>query len=161
MPVTSQKPKSRNSPDNPLAKARQVALSLLARREHSKLELHHKLWRRGFDPAEVEQVLEELSAENLLSDARFAEVYAHSRVDKGYGPLRIRRELSERGVSDDTISGILTDLDDYWSEQLIRVHRKRFGERLPGNATEEVSQLRFLRHRGFTLEQIKRLFQGK
>jgi regulatory protein len=159
--VTSQKPKSRDGLDGPSAKARQVALGLLARREHSVLELNHKLLRRGFGSAEVEQVIEGLSAENLLSDVRFAEVYAHSRVDRGYGPLRIRRELRERGVSDDTVSGILTELDDDWSKHLVRVHHKRFGDRLPTNAAEKASQLRFLRHRGFTLEQIKRLFQQK
>jgi regulatory protein len=162
MPVTSQRPKSPEEPDEARpARIRRTALNLLARREHSILELNHKLTRRGFESAEVDGIIEQLVAEDLLSDARYAEVYAHSRVDRGYGPLRISRELRERGVPDGVVGSLLVDLADEWPATIARAHRKRFGGRLPGNAIEEAAQLRFLRHRGFTFEQIKRLFQGK
>ena len=138
---------------------RDVALNLLARREHSILELKHKLVRRGFTSATVKMVLDQLVAEDLLNETRYAEVYAYHRVDKGYGPLRIRQELRERGVEDAIVSAILGELDDLWMKKLTQVQRKRFGEPLPRGIAEQARQTRFLRHRGFTLEQIRHLFR--
>ncbi len=140
--------------------ARTTALRLLARREHTALELRHKLLLRGFAPAGVDVALQQLSAADLLSDSRFAEVYAHSRADKGYGPLRIRQELSERGVADDSVAAVLASLEDCWMPKLNALHRKRFAGILPQDAAHQAGQVRFLRHRGFTLDQIKTLFRS-
>lgn len=137
---------------------RRTALGLLARREHSVLELRHKLLARGHDEAAIEAELSRLAAEDYLNENRFAEVYAHSRVDRGYGPLRIHRDLRERGVPAETVNAVLAQLEDLWMERLQRLHGKRFGE-LPGNSADKARQLRFLRQRGFTLDQINRLFK--
>jgi regulatory protein len=107
----------------------------------------------------VEAVLAQLVAEDLLNETRYAEVYALSRADKGYGPLRIQRELQERGVSDAIVSAILAGLDEDWMPKLIQLHRKRFDAVRPREMAEEGRQMRFLRQRGFTLEQIKTLFK--
>ena len=141
------------------AQVRATALNLLARREHSLLELHHKLTRRGFASETVTTVLERLLADDLVNERRYAELYANSRIDKGYGPLRIRAELRERGISDEIVTVVLADLADFWMKKLIQVHRKRFDGVVPANASDQAKQMRFLRHRGFTLEQIKHLFQ--
>jgi regulatory protein len=138
---------------------RRVALNLLARREHSLLELHHKLNRRGFAPALIATVLEQLVAEDLLNEHRYAELYAHSRVDKGYGPLRVQRELRERGVPATVVAAVLADLEDLWIRKLTELHRKRFGAVLPKDAVGQARQIRFLRYRGFTPEQINHLFR--
>ena len=161
MPAMSQsKPSpSKEAGDAVSAAARQTALQLLARREHSTLELHHKLMRRGVPVPLIETVLGRLIEEDLLNDARYAEVYAHSRLDKGYGPIRIQRELRERGVSESVAADILAEFDDIWMRKLAQVHHKRFGGDLPSTAVERAQRMRFLRHRGFTLEQIKNFLQ--
>ena len=156
--ITKKQPQLRNRTGATLTEVRRAALGLLARREHSELELHHKLMRRGFSAELIETTLEQLVRENLLSNVRYAEVYAHSRVDKGYGPLRIDRELRERGVSEFIVSSVLAELEDFWMKKLVQVHRKRFGGVLPATPTEEAQQLRFLRHRGFTSDQIRCFF---
>lgn len=79
-------------------KARASALRLLARREHSRLELSLKLRQRKIESAIIETVLDEYEAEGWLDDDRFADVYARQRMDIGYGPLRILGELQQRGV---------------------------------------------------------------
>ena len=71
---------------------RAKALDLLARREHSRLELRQKLVQRGFPSDRIEPVLDQLVEERLLDENRYAELYACARADKGYGPLRIARE---------------------------------------------------------------------
>lgn len=147
-------------PDATLTEVRRSALNLLARREHSTLELRHKLSQRGFAADLIAAVLEELVAENLLSDARYAEIYAHSRTDKGYGPRRIQQELRERGVAEEIIAVILAELDDFWMVKLSELHRKRFSGTRPRDIADQAKQTRFLLQRGFTPEQIQGLFRG-
>lgn len=137
-----------------------TALRLLARREHSALELRHKLLARGYQDAAIDAELNTLITDNLLNEQRYAEVYAHHRLDKGYGPLRIDRELRERGVEASSIGDVLAPMEDLWMEHLQRLQARRFGE-LPRDNADKLRQMRFLRQRGFTLEQINRLFKDR
>jgi regulatory protein len=140
-------------------KARDIALTLLTRRDHSLWELRHKLTQRGFMSPMVETVLEQLVVEGLINEARYAEIYASSRADKGYGPLRIQQELRERRIDEEIISSTLSKLDDFWMSNLANLHRKRWSSTKLESAGDEVRRIRFLRQRGFTLEQIKQLFR--
>ena len=135
-----------------------AALRLLARREHSRLELRHKLLVRNFTESAVESVVARLVDSGLLSDQRFAEVYARSRFERGYGPLRIRAELDERGVGAGLAERTLADLCCPWIESAQRQRSKRFGRRLPGDFKDRAKQMRFLRQRGFTSDQIQAVF---
>jgi len=141
------------------ADIRRTAIQLLARREHTVLELQHKLAQRGFAAPDINRVLDELISEDLINEERYAEVYAHSRADKGYGPLRISRELRERGVSEDIVTAVLSSFDEFWMPKLAALQRKRFGAELPRDIAGQAQQTRFLRYRGFTLEQIKTLLR--
>ena len=100
---------SEKPPDAAPAAIRAKALELLARREHSRLELRQKLLQRGFPIERIEPVLDRLIEERLLDEGRYAELYACARADKGYGPLRIARELRERGVPDDAVAAAVDD----------------------------------------------------
>ena len=150
------------SPD-PVVLAREGAVRLLARREHSRLELAHKLALRGHEAGPVDTALAALEAEGLLSDARFAELYAQTRADKGYGPLKIRAELRGRGVADALVADALAGLDGTWDQNLTRLAGKKNGRgrRPDAGPAERARQQRFYRQRGFTLEQIDRLFRAR
>ena len=141
------------------ATLRAKALELLARREHSRLELRQKLVQRGFATSDIEPVLDALAAEGLLDERRYAELYACSRADKGYGPLRIARELRERGIPDALTEAALAALDDFWMPKLRELHRKRFKSQMPAHAADRMQQSRVLRQHGFTLDQIRHLFE--
>ncbi|OQX44617.1 MAG: hypothetical protein B0D85_06675, partial [Candidatus Sedimenticola endophacoides] len=73
----------------------QALMRLLAAREHTRAELRGKLASRCAEPQLLEQVIDELRERGLQSDGRFAEQYVSSRMRRGFGPLRIRRELQE------------------------------------------------------------------
>lgn len=135
------------------------ALELLTRREHSRLELRQKLIRRGFASDHIEQALEQLALERWLDEGRYAELYACNRADRGYGPLRIACELRARGVSEECVAATLAMLEDSWLPKLREVHRKYFKTVIPADAAERIQQTQTLRRRGFTLDQIKRLFE--
>ncbi len=149
---------SENAVADPVA-IRAKALELLARREHSRLELRQKLLQRGYPPELVDPVLEQLIEERLLDEGRYAELYACARADKGYGPLRIARELRERGVPEDAVAAGLAGLADDWPAKLRELHRKRFKSRAPADVAGRLQQTRVLRQHGFTLDQIKHLFE--
>lgn len=139
------------------AEIRDAALRLLARREHSMLELRRKLLQREHPRALVDAVLGELAAENLLSDTRFAEEFVRSRRDKGFGPQRIRAELRQRGVDPTVAERYLQSSAEDWQARALAQYRKRFGDDPPQDLAERGKRYRFLVNRGFTAEQIRRV----
>jgi regulatory protein len=134
-------------------------MDLLARREHGRRELARKLAARGFrDRSVVDDVLAALEAEGLLSDMRFAEQFVWSRVQRGAGPLKIHAELRERGIDEALIARSLEALADEWQDLLRQARERRFGRDIPHDFRERNRQMRFLQQRGFTAEQIRRVF---
>ncbi len=135
-----------------------VAVGLLARREHSRVELQRKLAQRGFVAAEIETLLDRLAAQRLQSDERFSESYVRMRQGRGYGPQRIRAELRERGVADALVEQALATqatadmprIDDIW--------QRKFSGQYPQDYRERARQMRFLQQRGFALDEIHALF---
>lgn len=125
------------------------AMNLLARREHLRRELSLKLAKRFGDVSVIEIVLDELEAENLLSDARFAEAYIRQRSGRGYGPDRIRQELRQKGVESDLLEESMSAADVDWAEVASEVRLKKFGAAAPEDFKEKARQLRFLNYRGF------------
>ena len=129
-------------------------MDLLGRREHSTRELRVKLCQRGFEPALVETTLDRLEAEGLLSDARFAEAFLHSRAKRGQGPVRIHAELAQRGVGPDVIDNLTSEGYD-WCLLAAKARVKKFGSGAPRNYTDRSRQARFLTYRGFSADQVK------
>ncbi len=140
---------------------RDTALRLLARREHSRRELSWKLEARHLPTDLVTPVLDRLEEERLLSDARFSEVYARSRCERGYGPVRIRAELQERGVAEALIEEALAAAESDWLTRVRELCRRRFGDQAPGTWDERAKRGRYLVQRGFSSEQIRRALDGR
>lgn len=136
---------------------RNVALDLLARREHSHRELVRKLSQRGFETEEIESALQRLVEDGLLSNERFAEAYVSQRVSKGYGPLRIRQELRERGLSDAEADVALAPWRDQWFDVAARQYKKRFGDEGVADVRDKARRMRYLQARGFGFEMINEL----
>jgi len=135
---------------------KQTALRLLAAREHSAMELRHKLLARGGGEARVERVLADLAAHGLLSNARFTARYVEERMAKGFGPLRIRAELGQRGIDADLIDAHLPKDETAWMPLLTRAHDRKFGHLPPRDRMDLARRARFLEYRGYTGTQIGR-----
>ena len=138
---------------------RKSAMDLLARREHSERELIRKLATRGFDNDLIETTIADLIAENLLSNVRFAESFVYSRFQKGSGPQKIHAELRERGIDDGLISDSIAEYEPQWQALVRQVREKKFGTAQPQDYKERARQMRFLQQRGFTADQISRVFK--
>ncbi len=134
---------------------------MLARREHSRAELAARLVHKGCSAALAQRVTAQLAAERLLSDARFAESVVRVRRARGYGPVRIHKELADKGIDAEAIASLLQARSRAWAQDIERVRRKRFGTRLPRSYAERVRQARFLQYRGFTVEQIQEVLGSR
>lgn len=139
------------------ADLREAALRLLARREHSFRELTHKLVRKGWPEADVENVLSELADASLQSDERYAESYARTRSEKAYGPVRIRAELGERGIDRALIDKTLRELQVDWFERATIWYERRYGTEPPADIKEINRRQQALSRRGFSHELIRDL----
>ena len=143
-----------------LVAVRRVAMDLLARREHGRVELTRKLLQRGAPLELINTALERLANEGLLSEARYLENFVGYRARAGYGPLRIREELTQRGLLRADVEQALRDSGIDWSEQLEQTWRRKFASQLPGDARERAQQGRFLSYRGYPPDLISRLLRG-
>lgn len=133
-------------------------MDLLARREHSYQELQRKLCARFADTKLVRIEIDRLRDERLQSDERFAEAYLHSRAQRLYGPLRIRIELRERGISDALIATTMQQNDIDWQANLQTLIGNKFGRAAPRDLKDKAKRLRFLQYRGFVGEDTRALF---
>jgi regulatory protein len=84
-----------------LVRARGIALSLLARSEHSRFLLDRKLRQRDLGPESIGPVLDDLETTGALSDTRFAQSWVRSRIGSHpEGRSHLVAGLRERGVSE-------------------------------------------------------------
>ena len=127
---------------------------MLARREHSRRGLERKLLRAGAASETVDQVIEELEKRQYLSQSRFAEALLRMRMQKGYGPLYIRRELQNEDVAAEVIESCLAAVEGQWSSLAEKAWRKKFAA-APESFEQYAKQKQFLLYRGFTEDQIR------
>ncbi|QKZ06295.1 MULTISPECIES: recombination regulator RecX [Pseudomonas] len=146
--------------DTPVA-VRRSAMDLLARREHGRVELTRKLRQRGACPEMIDQELDRLTEEGLLSESRYLESFINYRARSGYGPVRIREELGQRGLQRADIEQALRESNFDWAAQLADVWRRKFAGQLPTDPRSRAQQTRFLSYRGYPLEMIGRLLSGR
>jgi len=140
--------KSRKAPRDDPDAAYAAGLRLLARREHSEIELRGKLAQRGFAKPLVASALERLHADGYLSEERFAHSLVRHRADQGYGELRIRAELARHALDGPFLEQALLELDADWVERALYQARRHFPS-LPDSGPETARVLRHLTQRGF------------
>lgn len=111
-------------------------------------------------PEVVAPVLDDLESRGLLSDQRFAENYIRHRFNRGFGPVRIRRELQEKGVAESLTAEALARAEIDWYAHAHQVWRKKFGQSAPKEYKERARQARFLQYRGFGHDHIQQVLDG-
>ncbi|MGH8456738.1 MAG: regulatory protein RecX, partial [Stenotrophobium sp.] len=97
----------KSKPPRQPSSARDSALRVLGRREHSALQLRRKLKARGYDEATAGETVGDLTERGWQSDTRYAEMLVRSRVAQGYGRLYIEAELGVAGVPDADVAAAL------------------------------------------------------
>lgn len=137
-------------------KAKDSALCYLTYRARTRKEMTEKL--ADYPGEVVDEVLEMLEKYNYIDDFSFAHDYAQSRVrNKGYGKIRLRYELREKGVESGIIDTVLSELDfDEVGAAVLKLKRKASG--VP-TEKEKKRYFDYLVRQGFGYDVIKQAFR--
>ena len=145
-------------PKDAASSPRDDAIRLLARREYARHELAERLAAKGHGGAAIEACLDALIEQGLQSDARFAATFLRSRIQRGQGPVKIRRDMQQRGLDRETISAAFAECqrtgEGDWCALACQALSRRFAG--PGELPRERARReRFLAGRGFDFDQVR------
>jgi regulatory protein len=134
---------------------RKKAMDFLARREYGQRELIRKIADKGYVFRIVDDEVKRLTEERLQSDDRFAEAFVQSRINQGKGPVRIRLDLGQRGISDAVIEMAIGESATDWHGLAREVRLRKFGDAAPADFKAKAKQMRFLQYRGFEQDHVQ------
>lgn len=136
----------------PPEEALKRALKFLGYRARSEAEVRAKLIQSGFSAKIVEPTLEKLRALKLLDDEAFARSFTQGKIEnRGYGPLRLERELRRKGVAQTLIRRTLDEAfgTEEGKERARALLEKRFRGKDLGEAKNLRRAVSFLQRRGY------------
>jgi len=125
----------------PMADCYVAALRILGYRFNSEAELRRKLFAKRFDEETIAATLTRLRDEKWLDDERFAAAYVRTRVLKGIGRLRIRRELMGLGVDDDVVERAVRENAAEGEDERLRAAYEKLARRLGGDRDKIAARL--------------------
>ena len=134
------------------ALARNRAMELLSRRPMSEKELIDKLIRKGEDEETAADCARWLRENGFLDDESYAAAVARHYAAKGYGPGRVRAELSRRGVDRQLWDGTIEAMPEN-SEKMDRFIAARLTDPEDREQVRKVSAA--LYRRGYSWEKIR------
>ncbi len=139
-------------------RAYEQALDFLAPRPRSKREVADRLRRKGFSAAAVDETIERLSRAGLLDDRAFARYWIENRERfRPRGRRALRYELGQKGVPDQVIDELLSEVDETESAYRAALQRIRRWRSLdPVTRRRKLSD--YLRRRGFDYEVIREVW---
>ena len=125
----------------------------LGRRDRTVAEIRAHLKKKEIEESDIDAVVDELTEQGYLDDARFAQRFCEDRrLLDGWGADRIERKLREHGVEREHVSAALAGFD-HGSEldAALAVLRTRHREP-PADDRERERALGFLVRKGYDLE---------
>lgn len=132
--------------------ALEYAIRFLSYRARSESEVRAKLTQLGFPQKIIVTTLEKLRSLNLLNDEAFARNWAQTRAEsRGYGPLRVERELRGKGVAKVLIDRIVPETfgQEGGRERARTLLEKRFRGKDLGDRKVLRRAVAFLQRRGY------------
>jgi regulatory protein len=129
------------------------ALRYLSAREHSRAELRRKLSAHVQEGEDVDALLDQLAAAQLLSEERFSESLVRRRSAR-FGNSRILMELQSHGIEGAALSHIKSNLTEGECARACAVLRRKY-DVPPADATMRAKYMRFLQQRGFSHRAIQ------
>lgn len=149
------------------------AMRILTQRDHGREELKRKLqlsaqraaWMKQkkaeiITDEQMENVLNWCQENGWLNDDRFTERFIQSRSRKGYGPQRIRMELTQKGIGREEIDLALEASEIDWAACAADLAERKFGLPLPTEWKEKAKVQRYLQAKGFLMEDIQSVFRN-
>ena len=147
------------SEDEPLERAKALALKLLAHRARSQEEVRRRLERKGFAAEVVGATLARLRELGYLDDGAYARSRAESLLARGrLAPAAVERRLSASGVAAPTARAAVDEARGERTERdLARacLEARRPALERGSPLAERIRAARFLAGRGFSEEVVR------
>ena len=102
--------------------------------------------------------MDQLTATNP-ADIRYAESFLRQRISRGHGPMRIRQEMRQKGISDSEIAIAMEQESPDWFALAEETYRRKFGELPPEDIKEKAQRSRFMQYRGFGLDHYQHFLE--
>lgn len=137
------------------SKAKYVACIYLARRMHTKSEMYKKLIKKEYAPEICEKVIEALIELGYINDTDYAVRYTRDAINlKKYGINRIKHNLKQKGIEQETIDQTILELDIDNSDILAKLVEQK-ADKLDLNDIKQKNRLiGFLVRRGYKYDEI-------
>ena len=140
------------------SKARDRAIRFLSYRARSREEVRERLSinkNEDYSDETIERVIDLMAKYGYIDDSKFAVSYIKDKTNiNGFGSIRIKHELKEKGVSRETIDHAYDQLDIDEVEVALSVLEKKIKNGISDNAKENNKVYEFLIRRGFSHEII-------
>jgi len=138
-------------------KARETAARALGRRNMSRTELMRKLKDKGVAQNDAQAAADWAEEMGVLDDEAYAAMLVRHYRAKGFGDIRVRQELSRRGIAEEIIRAELDTSVDMTDEILDFLQKKLRGN-MPD--ADEIRRLTAaLMRRGHTYSAIRAAFR--
>lgn len=140
--------------------AYRTALRALGRRPFAGRDLARRLVLKGHPPQAADEAVARAERAGLVNDEQFARHFIQTRIERGRGPARLRRELAGMGVSGGVVDRLLTEEmpAERRTAQVEALARKRAGQLAhlprPDRLRRLVGFLARKGHRGAEVHQI-------
>lgn len=136
-------------------KAKENAMRFLSYRPRSQAEVQQHLQKKGYSETAIHDVIERLTAVDLLNDESFARYWVEQRETfKPRGQFALMQELQQKGIHPQIINRVLSELDETAAAQQAADKKAR---QLAGQPEaifkQKLSQ--YLQRRGFPYDIIR------
>lgn len=131
-----------------------VALNYLSYSDRFSREVIQRLKKEGFTKEEIDSTIERLKNYGYLNDEKTTEEFIRSKIEKGWGPERIKIEILRRGIPEDEaenwVKAIFSEVNE--QEMILKLAEKFLKKRSGKNIMERLKG--FLFRKGFSYDKI-------
>lgn len=136
------------------------ASSLCSQGERCSSDIFDKALEWGLSEAEAAELVERLISERFIDDRRYAHAFVHDKFNfQGWGRIKIRYALRQKGIEDAVISEMLEEVIDpeQYQERCVNALRtKSHRMEVPFTQADRAKLFRFAMQRGFEPDVINR-----
>lgn len=147
------------------AGAVRCAFGILSRRDHTRQELAVKLRRKGFGRSAVAHALARCRELGYIDDAKTACIIAGQLTGRGYGPLRIRQTLLQKGVDEVAVRKALAccgdEADQVRAARRMLLKKAAHLDREADPRKRRQKAYRYLMGRGFPADVVHRAIAAR
>jgi regulatory protein len=142
-----------------LQSAKAKAYEYLSYRQRTQKELEDYLLKKEFKKNTVDNVIELLREAGYVDDLDFARAYVRDKTTyKNFGPYRIRNELSQKGISKESVDTALHEEYHEEVQELVDLVKSKYSSILHDRSDKRFRRIGgFLQRKGHSYDTIKKV----